>query len=330
MGSRSITVGNMTVEPGTKKKAFWDISSKTGGQPVRVPVTVINGSGSGPTVWIQAGLHGDEYQSIAAAMDLAVSLHPEELSGQVVLVTVLNAPALENFTRESGVDGVNLNTAFPGSSTGTTSQILAAEVLDQVVSIADFAIDLHGGGVQLTLPPFTMYHDDEEGQGLRLAKAFGLEILLKTDGEDRWVDGMFYAQASRRGIPSILSEGGWGPKVTKEAVDIHLKGVRGVLAELGILHGETPVAVPRFVTTIIEEDSRSKTARGGFVRILTEPGVAVRKGDLIGTVHDYFGDKVEDILASTDGIVLDLLTRPVVGPGQLVALIGKRVTGSGT
>jgi len=325
MSKSPITVGDLTVAPGRKDRGFWHISSRTGGQPVSVPITVINGLEPGPTIWIHAGLHGDEYQSIAAAMELATTIRPEDIGGQIVLVTVLNPPALENFTRESGIDGVNLNTAFPGSYTGTTTQMLAAEVLGEVVEVADFAVDLHGGGMQLSLPPFTMYYEDDKGQGLRLAQAFGIEILLKTGEKDRWVDGMFYAQASKRGVPAILVEGGWGPKVSREAVDIHIRGVRGVLSELGVLHRATPVGASVSITTVIEEDSRARATRGGFALILVEPGSTVRKGDLLATIHDYLGEKVEAILATTDGIVLDLLTRPVVGPGQLIALIGKTV-----
>lgn len=88
-----------------------------------IPCTIV-ARGTGPTVLILAGNHGDEYQGQIAIMKLARELTPEMVNGRIILIPSLNFPAARAAARLSPVDGMNMNRAFPGQPEGAvTSQI---------------------------------------------------------------------------------------------------------------------------------------------------------------------------------------------------------------
>ena len=91
---------------------------------VMIPITVVR-NGEGPTALLSGGNHGDEYEGITALLKLANRLQPEEMRGRVIIVPMLNHPAVLNGTRTSPLDGGNLNRAFPGHPAGTLTEKIA-------------------------------------------------------------------------------------------------------------------------------------------------------------------------------------------------------------
>lgn len=50
-------------------------------------------NGSGPTVLLTAGNHGDEFEGQIALTKLACGLQPEQIAGRVIILPMANAPA---------------------------------------------------------------------------------------------------------------------------------------------------------------------------------------------------------------------------------------------
>ncbi|MEM1401107.1 MAG: succinylglutamate desuccinylase/aspartoacylase family protein, partial [Pseudomonadota bacterium] len=74
------------------------------------PVPIISlKNGSGPSVLMTGGTHGDEFEGPSALMRLVASLKPDEMTGQVIILPALNAPAVRSASRVSPLDGANLN-----------------------------------------------------------------------------------------------------------------------------------------------------------------------------------------------------------------------------
>ena len=57
-----------------------------------VPITVIK-NGTGPTLVISAGVHGDEYEGQIAVSELAEQLKAEDINGRLILLPMMNFPA---------------------------------------------------------------------------------------------------------------------------------------------------------------------------------------------------------------------------------------------
>src|SRR3546814_12939789 len=79
-----------------------------------MPITVIR-NGDGPTALFTGGNHGDEYEGPIAILDLARSLEPAEIGGRVILLPMMNFPAVRSGRRTSPSDSGNLNRMFPRS-----------------------------------------------------------------------------------------------------------------------------------------------------------------------------------------------------------------------
>jgi len=118
----------------------------------RIPIAVIK-NGDGPTVILQAGNHGDEYEGPITLGELIRELDPGMVSGRIIFLPAINVPAVLAGRRTSPVDGLNLNRTFPGDPTGTITQQISAYVSDIVMPLGHAYVDLHSGGSSLNILP---------------------------------------------------------------------------------------------------------------------------------------------------------------------------------
>ena len=148
---------------------------------VMIPVTVIR-NGEGPTALLTGGNHGDEYEGITALLKLANRLQARDIRGRVIIVPMMNHPAVQNGTRTSPLDGGNLNRAFPGNPAGTLTEKIADYFTRYLVPLADVVLDMHSGGRTLDLLPFAATHrladEDFGARCLAGAEAFGAPYTL--------------------------------------------------------------------------------------------------------------------------------------------------------
>ncbi len=104
------------------------------GETISLPLFIINGKHDGPTMAVTAGIHGTEYASIEAAVQLGRTLDPTEIYGRVVILPIVNIPSFKRRTVYVGpYDNKNLNRAFPGKQEGSFSEALAYQVFHEVI-----------------------------------------------------------------------------------------------------------------------------------------------------------------------------------------------------
>ena len=122
-----------------------------------IPITVVK-NGTGPTAVLTGGNHGDEYEGPIALFDLASRIDPQDVSGRVIIVPAFNYPAFQARKRTSPIDGGNLNRTFPGRPDGTVTEKIADFFQNQILSRADYVLDIHSGGRTLEFVPFAACH----------------------------------------------------------------------------------------------------------------------------------------------------------------------------
>src|SRR5215471_11319768 len=250
-----------------------------------IPVVELTGAGNGPRLTVLAGVHGCEYAPMAAVRQWTHALAERELRGSVCAVPVLNVPAFR--ARTPFVvpdDGKNLNRCFPGNPAGTLAERLADAAFTQLISGSDAYIDAHCGDMVEALEPFTLYDAGPAEVGAReLALAYGLPYVIRQEpGPERPVSGTSSSAAAEIGIPAITAESGECGLVQPEAVQRHVRGLDGVLAQLGMADnphagtGDPPTLLSRFLWM---------TGTGaGWWEPTVAPGDAVREGQVIGTI----------------------------------------------
>lgn len=153
---------------------------------LEIPFAIIEGAEEGPCLLVTAGVHGSEYRSIEAAVQL-MKTKPEEIKGTLIVLPILN---VEAFHRRNiyvmPQDGKNLNRMFPGKPDGTTSEQLAYWLVTEVFPKADAYIDCHGGDLDEGLAPFTIFPAGCE-KSRALAAVFGSGSHVMPSPAELWL-----------------------------------------------------------------------------------------------------------------------------------------------
>ena len=201
-----------------------------------VPVISIK-NGDGPCLWLNAGTHGDEFEGQVALRNLVHSLQPEKISGHVLVTPSLNMPATINNSRCSPIDKLNLNRVFPGRTGGTMTEKIAVFALAELVSRADFVVDLHAGGTRYDSLVYAMMHRYQNAATaqatLALLRAFRAPYGVIFDTEpDR--ESMLDTAVEDRDKPFIAIELGGSGVLTPRSVAATARSVRNVLVHCGL------------------------------------------------------------------------------------------------
>lgn len=291
-----------------------------------VPAAVIK-NGTGPTLLLAGGAHGDEYEGPAALMRLLHSFDPARLQGRIIMFPALNTPAVMVGTRCSPLDDGNLNRAFPGSSNGGPTAMLARFIEDVVLPECDAAIDFHSGGNAYVFAPLTMVYlgaKSADSASLELARAFNAPYLWSGRFAEQ---GTFNAAAMRRDMPMFATELGGGGNVHPHLVQLAVDGLLRVMNHLCMLDDAVRVPAAGKAPTNVEVSPHGKlhaTTEGLFVPDVTleQP---VKPGDTAGKIYSVIEPErpPSTFHFVEDGIVLSVVNRGMVKRGDLLVMAGK-------
>lgn len=283
------------------------------------------GTSSGPHLLITAGVHGDEYEGIEAIRELISSIDPNNLSGKLTLIPIVNEPAYRRLSR-TAEDGKDLARTCPGAPDGTITERIA-HLLSQEIREADYYVDLHTGGFRFKIIPLVGYmlHPDEQvlEDQRRMARAFGLPLIWGTSPH---LDGRSLSVARDAAIPALYAEFGGGGGCDPQGVHDYVQGCLNVMAELQMLDRK----VEQLSSAQIVEDSRPDSGHlqihhpapcAGYFRPMKQLGESVQEGESIGSIVDPLGQELATIPAAQTGQLLLLAHCPVVSPGETLAVI---------
>ncbi|GEM88107.1 succinylglutamate desuccinylase/aspartoacylase family protein [Meiothermus granaticius] len=295
--------------PGTLTQGYVSLELDV---PLELPFTLVQGARPGPNLLVTAGIHGAEYASIAAAVQVAQT-PPQTLAGSLTVLPIVNRPAYR--TRSiyiNPVDGKNLNRCFPGDPGGSFAQQLAHWLTENAIQRADAYIDLHGGDLNEGLTPFTIFIEGDEASR-RLAEVFGLELLVSSSP-----GGTTTAAGYRCGVPSILAEAGGNGLWPEADVEALASGVRRVMQHLGMLEGPLE---PK-PTRLLHEFAWLRSEHEGLWYPKVGAGAQVQAGQDLGRITDPFGKVLQTVNAPLAGTVLFVVSSLAINPGDPLYGIG--------
>ena len=297
--NREFCLGNFTVEPGKKKSGFLRI----GGGEFQLPATILHGEQPGKTVLITAGIHAEEYVGIQSALELSEMLKVQKIAGTVVIVKVVNRKAFElRSGSDSHEDGKNLNRVFPGNREGTWSERLAYAIEKELLSIADYYIDLHSGDSYEQLTPYVYYAGAAAKEVVEQSREMAQQADVPYMVGSNVAMGGCYNYAASLGIPSILLErgqmGGW----TKEESHSTRRDVRNILCHLGIYQGEKDYR--NYYPLEVKDLCYQAANEQGLWYPCKKPGDMIQQGDILGVIKDYEGRILEVCKAEYGGVIL--------------------------
>ena len=300
------------VEPGQKRHFRFPVGETYLGEPISLPVTIINGAEPGPTAFLTAASHGDELNGIAVVREIAHEWDHDDLCGTIVCLPVLNPQGFLTQQRYLPIYDRDLNRSFPGRATGTSAQRLAHAIWTNFVVPCDFGIDFHTS----TRGRTNMIHvraDIDDSDVSHLAQAFGTNLIVSGRG----ASGMLRREAAERAIPTITVEMGEAHRFERELIDRALDGVRSTFAQYG-LYPQDVVTWPGWRTVITDENETAwlRADAGGIVEMEHERGALVHEGERICTISNPFKTQTVDIHAPFTGLLVGVLENPVVYTGN--------------
>lgn len=288
--------------------------------PIQVPVVIVNGARSGPTLCLTAGVHAAEYPAIDAVLRTIQSLDPASLGGAVIAVPVVSMQMFQHrFGFVSPIDGLNLNRTAPGRPDGTISEILVHTLLTEVIAQAEYHIDCHGGDLGEILWPYAGFsltgNAEIDQQGEMLARLYTPRIFALYSPESGLppTTGSVTHAAAQRGVVSMLAEAGSNGALDAADVRVHVDGIRNVMRYLGMLEGQPLIAGDRLVA---REQFIVSATRGGLLRLEIEIGEQIQAGQEVAEIANVFGDVVERVIAPRGGIARLIWAARAVNTGD--------------
>ncbi|MFC6942755.1 succinylglutamate desuccinylase/aspartoacylase family protein [Salinirubellus sp. GCM10025818] len=310
--SEPFTFDGGQVEPGEIEKLRYAVSETYLGDPVRIPVTIINGSRPGQTALLSAAVHGDELNGIEVFREVAQEWDHTDVCGTIVCLPVLNVQGFTAQERYLPIYDRDLNRSFPGKRNSTSSNRTAHRIYQNFIAPCDFGLDFHISTRGRT-NVFHVRADMDDKDAARLARAFGTNLIIAGEGSS----GTLRREATEDGVPVITLEMGEAHRFERELIDHALEGVRSVFAEYGIYQQET-VRWPGW-RTIIDgwgEKTWLRADVGGLVEMNYERGDLVHEGETIFQITNPFKSEATVVEAPCTGLLVGVLENPVVYPGN--------------
>lgn len=296
---------------------------RAGAQALELPILVVRGGETGPVLVASAGVHGDEYEGIRAILETVAALEPAEMRGDLVAVPVVHVAAFRARMRRSPLDGADLARVFPGRPDGSPSEVLAWHFDQFVLTLADFYVDLHSGGITWAMPLLAGYEASDD-RARAAALAFGAPVIW---AHPEIPPGRTVSAARARGIPWIYAEARGGGRIHQEDLAVYRRGLVNLMRHLGMLAGSLETSPPE-VELYGDGDTDASLCSGAEGLLVAEVDLLeqVQAGQRLGRLVDLLGRTVEEYRAPRSGRVVLIHACPQVRAGEPVFL----VTGAGT
>ncbi|WP_254864015.1 succinylglutamate desuccinylase/aspartoacylase family protein [Halovivax gelatinilyticus] len=312
-------LGTAMASPGEMDTGRLEVGETRDGSPVGLPVAVIDGAESGPTLYVQAASDGDELNGVGVIQRVVPRLDPAEISGTILVVGIVNYHAFQVAEHRNPIDDRKMNRTYPGEASGTSSEQIAAATFE-AASRADLILDLHQGStsrmideVRVRCGPRHRLH----GECLELAKVFGAGYVLDQKGPD----GQLARAGPDEGIPTIDPELGGCVGWDESSIETGVTGVFNVLKHYGFLDGDVTTS-PQTRAGDFEQYS---APAGGLVSFEVALGDEVERGDTLFTVTTPFGEPKESVTAESDGVFWRTRRLPQAATGEYVCSVGIEV-----
>ncbi|MBT5940688.1 MAG: deacylase [Rhodospirillaceae bacterium] len=211
-----------------------------------IPIPVVNfKNGTGPTVLLTAGTHGDEYEGQVTLTKLVKAITPDQVTGQIIIVPMTNFPAAKAGLRTSPIDDLNLNREFPGDPFGSPTRQIAHYVETVLMAMADHCFDIHSGGSSLHTSTTVLFQGNKTDKKRQaklneLVSAIGAPYALELPSGGVKGSRASMSAAARQGAIGISGEFGGSGTVTPISLASCEDGVRRYLIHLGVWSPKTP------------------------------------------------------------------------------------------
>lgn len=284
-----------------------------------MPVQVIRGHRTGPTIFISAAVHGDEINGVEIIRRLVKSKALKGMKGTLITVPVVNVYGFLNQSRYLP-DRRDLNRCFPGSNQGSLAGRLANLFITEVAQYCTHGIDLHTAAIHRDNLP--QIRADLSNPDIEvLANAFNAPVVVNSG----LIEGSLRHACQELDVPVIVYEAGEALRLDELAIRAGLKGVLSVMRSIGMLSPSRKKAKKVSEPFIARSSTWVRAPQSGMFRMLVPMGAKVNKDDLLGVVAVPYGDdnSEAEVIASCSGIIIGRTNMPLVNEGEALFHIAR-------
>ncbi|MDT0606165.1 succinylglutamate desuccinylase/aspartoacylase family protein [Croceitalea rosinachiae] len=312
--NKTIVINGDEILPGQRKLVKINISRLPTGTLIDIPVHVFNSKKVGPTILLQAGLHGDEINGVETLRKMLENGDFKIDKGAVIVVPILNIFGFIHFSRDVP-DGKDVNRSFPGRKTGSLASRIAYHYTNEILPQIDFGIDLHtGGGQRHNYPQVRYTLDDEISENI--ANTFNAPFYFPS----KLITGSFRKAAHKMGKPIIVYEAGESMRFDDEGIERAIVGIKNVLSNYDML--SKTLESPKTVSVRFQSTKWVRASRAGMFIPIVKNGSAITKSQVLGVITDTFAKKSKKIKSPFDGYVFCINHQAVVNQGDALFHVG--------
>jgi len=308
-------IGGIRVSPGERATIALPMARLYTHNEITLPIHVVHGRRTGPTMFVCAAVHGDEINGVEIIRRLLNVKALDSLKGTLLAVPIVNPFGFIQRARYLP-DRRDLNRSFPGTPKGSQAGRLAHLFMTEIAERSDFGIDLHtGSNFRSNLPQIRAgLHDPKT---IELATVFGAPIVVPSELRE----GSLREAVASLGKPVLVYEGGEALYFNESAIRTGLKGVLNIMRHTKML----PAGRKRRSAEPIVTDRTSwvRASMSGIFSRRTKLGELVKRGRLLGRLSDPLGDDSEDIIAPFSGVVIGHLNLPLAHEGDALVHLAK-------
>lgn len=302
-------IGGERVPAGQRRTIHLPLGHLYTHNPITMPVQVVHGRRDGPRLFVSAAVHGDELNGIEIIRRLLARRNLQRLRGTLIAVPIVNVLGVVNMSRYLP-DRRDLNRAFPGNERGSLAGRVANVFMQEVVSKADYGIDLHTAAIHRSnLPQIRANLDDTRTR--ELAEAFGAPVIIKSELRE----GSLREVASQRGIRTLLYEAGEALRFDEVSIRAGERGVTNVMRNLGMLP-PARARKRRHEPVVARSSQWVRAPASGIARMKVGLGSHVKKDQVLGRIADPFGDAATPVNSPCSGVIIGRSEVPLSYEGE--------------
>ncbi len=303
------------VLPGTTARLGWSPDIQIAGLSQPTPVLVVNGNKPGPVLCMTGAVHGDELNGIEIIRRMIYQLNPNELSGTVVGIPIVNLQGFQQGSRYLA-DRRDLNRYFPGSPDGSLAHRIAHSLFEQVILNCDMLVDIHTGSLKRTNLP-QLRADMDNPEVVELSKGFDSMAVVHSAGGP----GMLRTAAIDAGIPAITMEVGESMRIQEEHISAGVNSLTSLMEKQGMTSRLFQWGKPE---PVYYKSHWIRADHGGILFSAVKLGAYVTEGTVLGTVSDPITNEQFPIRADADGRIIGMAVDQVVMAGFAAYHLGSR------
>ncbi|OLY81238.1 hypothetical protein AYI68_g4660 [Smittium mucronatum] len=331
-GHKVITILDIDDIPDNSFTKLWLRTTQSSiGQYFHVPILVAKGSEQGNRLLLNSGIHGDESNGIRTVQRVLKDIDLSILKGVVVGIPGSNVNGMYNNRREFVNNFetdilTDLNRQFPGNMNNRlAAQKYVRMLWDGVFANNSFTagVDMHTDTTDNELPNF-VYADFTIPYVFRMTELTGADIVKIDLGAGTL--GAIENILDYAGIPAITLELGKSKVWQKDQIQRGYDYVFRQMADLGMYPPtEDQANIKAYEeykskTFYGNEYSSSGSTNGGYVELHVKNLDVVTNTTKAATVYNVFGDVIEEIYPSFDGIITSVNHYPLNEPGVDIIL----------